>query len=95
MLNTFSMYQIYEKTLLSGSHLGFLKWGKMKNYPFYVKINPFYILCPNTVIIKQISRNSMSYVCNDSRPDCVLQQLFNIIYANQDILCNPWDKFPG
>ena len=28
MLNTFSMCQIYEKTLLTGSHLGFLKWGK-------------------------------------------------------------------
>ena len=28
MLNTFSMYQIYEKTLLTGSHLGFLKWEK-------------------------------------------------------------------
>ena len=27
MLNTFSMYQINEKTLLTGSHLGFLKWG--------------------------------------------------------------------
>ena len=28
MSNTFSMCQIYEKTLLTGSHLGFLKWGK-------------------------------------------------------------------
>ena len=51
------------------------------NYPVYVQIYPFYILCPNTVIIKQISRNNMSYVY-DSRPDCVLQQLINIIYAN-------------
>ena len=81
MLNTFSMYQIYEKRLLTGSHLGFLILGKLKNYPFYVQIYPFYILCPNTVIIKQISINNMSYVY-DSRPDCVLQQLINIIYAN-------------
>ena len=55
--------------------------GKKKNYPFYVQIYPFYILCPNTVVIKQISRNSMSNVY-DSRPGCVLQQLINLIYAN-------------
>ena len=66
----------------------------MKNYPFYVQIYPFYIIYPNTVIIKQISKNNMSYVY-DSRLDCVLQQLINIIYANSDILCNLWDKFQG
>ena len=70
-----------KKTLLTGSHLGFLILGKLKNYSFYVQIYRFYILCPNTVIIKQISINNMSYVY-DSRPDCVLQQLINIIYAN-------------
>ena len=70
------------------------KMVKIKNYPFYVQIYPFYILCPNTVIIKQISRNKMSYVY-DSRPDCVLQQLININYANEDILCNLWDKLLG
>ena len=36
----------------------------------------------------------MSYVY-DTRPDCVLQQLINIIYANEDILCNLWDKLLG
>ena len=54
---------------------------KIKCNPLYVQIYPFYIICPNTVIIKQISRNNMSYIY-DSRPDCVLQQLINIIYAN-------------
>ena len=81
MLNIFSMFQIYEKNTSYWQPSWIFKLGKMMNYPFYVQIYPFYILCPNTVIIKQISRNNMSYVY-DSRPDCVLQQLINIIYAN-------------
>ena len=81
MLNTFSMYQIYEKNTSYWQPSWICKMGKMKNYPSYVKIYHFYILCPNTAIIKQISRNYMSYVY-DSIPDCVLQQLIKIIYAN-------------
>ena len=66
MLNTFSTYQIYEKTLLTGSHLGFLKWEKFRITLFMFKYK---------------HQEIRSYVY-DSKPDCVLQQLINIIYAN-------------